>query len=319
MKSIREIAKLSGVSTATVSRYVNKTGTVSQEKAKSIQAVIDKYGYVPNEHVKAIFTGRTKDIGLIVQNVTNPFFSELVDGIMKVSTKAGHTIIVCNAMGDEQKELEYYQSMQKKRVSGLIVVNTCNPGIYKANTIPLTSVDRRIENSNFIKVENELGISQFLNTYNARTFKKPLFIEATNYNQSSIERKKGAETYFALANIRLDEAKVDDQNTQVSEVVIDNLIDNDLIICWNDLVAHKVIAGLTKRGIKVPEDISVIGYDNIQINNFFAYELSTIDQDISQIAKVAVQTLLETIATNNINDIVIKQKLIAGNTYKHKK
>lgn len=318
MKSIREIAKLSGVSTATVSRYVNNTGTVSQEKAKSIQAVIDKYGYVPNEHVKAIFTGKTKDIGLIVQNVTNPFFSELVDGIMKVSTKAGHTIIVCNAMGDEQKELEYYQSMQQKRVSGLIVVNTCNPEIYKTNTIPLTSVDRRIENSNFIKVENELGISQFLNTYNAREFKKPLFIEATNYNQSSIERKKGAETYFALANISIDEAKVDDENTQVSEAVIDNLIDNDLIICWNDLVAHKVIAGLTKRGVKIPADISVIGYDNIQINNFFAYELSTIDQAISQIAKEAVQTLLDTITTSNIKDIVIKPKLIAGTTYNHK-
>lgn len=318
MKSIREIAKLSGVSTATVSRYVNNTGTVSQEKAKSIQAVIDKYGYVPNEHVKAIFTGKTKDIGLIVQNVTNPFFSELVDGIMKVSTKAGHTIIVCNAMGDEQKELEYYQSMQQKRVSGLIVVNTCNPEIYKTNTIPLTSVDRRIEKSNFIKVENELGISQFLNTYNARAFKKPLFIEATNYNQSSIERKKGAETYFALANISIDEAKVDDENTQVSEAVIDNLIDNDLIICWNDLVAHKVIAGLTKRGVKIPADISVIGYDNIQINNFFAYELSTIDQAISQIAKEAVQTLLDTIATSNVKDIVIKPKLIAGTTYNHK-
>ncbi|WOO88356.1 LacI family DNA-binding transcriptional regulator [Mollicutes bacterium LVI A0078] len=318
MKSIREIAKLSGVSTATVSRYVNNTGTVSAEKAKSIQAVIDKYGYVPNEHVKAIFTGKTKDIGLIVQNVTNPFFSELVDGIMKVSTKAGHTIIVCNAMGDEQKELEYYQSMQQKRVSGLIVVNTCNPAIYKTNTIPLTSVDRRIENSNFIKVENELGISQFLNTYNARKFKKPLFIEATNYNQSSIERKKGAETYFALANINIDEVKVDDENTQVSEAVIDNLIDNDLIICWNDLVAHKVIAGLTKRGMNIPKDISVIGYDNIQINNFFAYELSTVDQAISQIAKEAVQTLLETITTSNIKDIVIKPKLIAGTTYNHK-
>ncbi len=318
MKSIREIAKLSGVSTATVSRYVNNTGTVSQEKAKSIQVVIDKYGYVPNDHVKAIFTGKTKDIGLIVQNVTNPFFSELVDGIMKVSTKAGHTIIVCNAMGDEHKELEYYQSMQQKRVSGLIVVNTCNPDIYKTNTIPLTAIDRRIENSNFIKVENELGISKFLNNYYARKFKKPIFIESTNYNQSSIERKTGTETYFALANIHLDEAKVDDENTQVSEAVIANLIDNDLIVCWNDLIAHKVIAGLTKRGVKIPADISVIGYDNIQINNFFAYELSTVDQAISQIAKEAVQTLLDTITTSNIKDIVIKPKLIAGTTYNHK-
>lgn len=316
MKSIREIAKLSGVSTATVSRYVNNTGTVSQEKAKSIQVVIDKYGYVPNEHVKAIFTGKSKDIGLIVQNVTNPFFSELVDGIMKVSTKAGHTIIVCNAMGDEHKELEYYNSMQQKRVSGLIVVNTCNPDIYKTNTIPLTAVDRRIANSNFIKVENELGISKFLNNFNARKFKKPLFIESTNYNQSSIERKKGTETYFALANIHLDEAKVDDENTQVSEEIIDNMINNDLIICWNDLVAHKVISGLTKRGVKVPADISVIGYDNIQINNFFAYDLSTIDQEISDIAKQSVQTLLDTIATNEIRDIVITPKLIVGTTYK---
>ncbi len=319
MKSIREIAKLSGVSTATVSRYVNNTGTVSQAKAKSIQAVIDKYGYVPNEHVKAIFTGKTKDIGLIVQNVTNPFFSELVDGIMKVSTKAGHTIIVCNAMGDEKKELEYYQSMQQKRVSGLIVVNTCNPDIYKTNTIPLTSIDRRIENSNFIKVENELGISNFLNNYNARQFKNPLFIEATNYNQSSIERKKGAEAYFALANIQLEKAQIDDENTQVSEAVIDNIIDNDLVICWNDLVAHKVIAGLTKRGIRIPQDISVIGYDNIQINNFFAYELSTVDQEISQISKKAVQTLLDTISTTELKDIVIKPKLITGSTYNHKR
>ncbi len=319
MKSIREIAKLSGVSTATVSRYVNNTGSVSEEKAKSIQAVIDKYGYVPNEHVKAIFTGKTKDIGLIVQNVTNPFFSELVDGIMKVSIGAGHSIIVCNAMGDEQKEIEYYHSMQQKRVSGLIVVNTCNPDIYKTNTIPTTSIDRRISNSNFIKVENELGISNFLNRNNARQFKKPLFIEATNYNQSSIERKKGAETYFALANISLENAKVDDENTQISESIIDNLIDNDLIICWNDLVAHKVISGLTKRGKKIPEDISVIGYDNIQINNFFAYDLSTIDQDINQIAKEAVQKLLETILSNETKDMIIKPKVIMGTTYKHKR
>ncbi len=315
MKSIREIAKLSGVSTATVSRYVNQTGTVSETKAKAIQSVIDEYGYVPNEHVKAIFTGKTNDIGLIVQNVTNPFFSELVDGIMRVSSKQGYSIIVCNAMGNIEKEIEYYQNLMQKRVSGLIVVNTTDPTIYKNNKIPLTSIDRRIDNSNFIKVENELGISKFLNENNARAFNNPIFIEAVTYNQSSSERKRGAENYFALSNINLALAQIDDDNTKISEAILAKLIEKDLIVCWNDLVAHKVISGLASKGLKIPEDVSVIGYDNIQINNFFAYNLSTIDQKIETIAIEAVQTLLATIERLEVVDIVIKPVSIIGNTY----
>lgn len=316
MKSIREIAKLSGVSTATVSRYVNKTGTVSASKANMIQSVIDKHGYVPNEHAKAIFSGSSKDIGLIVQNVTNPFFSELVDGIMKVSSKAGLTIIVCNAMGDEKRELQYYQSMQQKRVSGLIVVNTTNPQIYQNNKIPLTAIDRQIYNANFINSQNNLGISQFLNETNARKFTRPIFVEAADYNQSSDERKEGAETYFALSNIKIEKVKVDDQNNQVSSDLIEKFKAHDLIICWNDLVAHKVIAALAKSKINVPSEISVIGYDNIKINDFFSYQLSTVDQKISEIASLTVNTLLETIKTNAVKEVTIKPTLVRGETIK---
>lgn len=312
MKSIREIAKLSGVSTATVSRYVNKSGTVSEKSSKKIQLVIDEHGYIPNENAKAIFAGRSMEVGLIVQNVTNPFFSELVDKIIQIANENQLAITINNAMGDADKELECFQNMQKRRVSGMIVVNTTNPNIYIDNKIPTTALERPIYNANYINVENEKGVFELLINIDAKDFENIVYIESVLPNENCSRRKKGLVDYCKKYNKNFKSVKVDDANQEIGQEIINQIYKSDLAVCWNDFVAHKVISTLYRLDAANP--ISVVGFDNIKLNDFFPYKLTTVDQNITGLAEEALRLLLNTMETQQVHNLNIMPKVIVGNT-----
>ncbi len=312
MKSIREIASLSGVSTATVSRYINNNGNVSEQKANEIQKVIDKYGYIPNSNVNTIFKGTSNEIALIVQNVTNPFFSELVDGIMRNAEKNGKSVIVCNAMGDKEKEEKYFIEMMKKRIFGFIIVNTTDENIYLNTKVPIISIDKKIRNSVHIKVECDKSFCELLTQIDLIK-EKIIYVESGKYNESSEQRKKSVNEFFKKSNTSISYAKVDDDNDNIETNIVNDLLKGNLIICWNDLVAHKIISTLTRSGKQVPHDIAVTGFDNIKINNFFSYKLTTIDQHISQICETAIN-VLNNYETQVTQSIIIKTNVVLGDT-----
>lgn len=309
MKSIREIALLSGTSTATVSRYVNKTGSVSDKTASKIQAVIDEHGYIPNKLTQAIIENDSKMIGLIVENVTNPFFPELLNEIGAEVEKLGYTLVVCNTSGDIETEQNFVIKLSEFRVSGFIVVNSLDPTIYENVKIPIVSVERKISNSSFIVSDNKKGAMLATKALINRGRKKLLFISNLNLNEvTKIRRDKFIEI-CKFNNIEFNYISKD-----IDDITYDDISQYDGIFCWNDLSAHRVLALVSKNGKSVPEDVSVVGFDNLDLNNLFAYKLTTINQDLANIGRESIRLLNNLINKHSYEEIIVDTDFVDGDT-----
>ena len=125
MTSIREVAKLAGVSPATVSRVMNGTANVNEEKKKRVEAAIKETGFQPNELARALYKKSSKMIGMIVPDIENPFFSELAKAVEDTAYQNGYRILLCSSGGDEEKEAVNIQMFNQLRADGIVVMTNC--------------------------------------------------------------------------------------------------------------------------------------------------------------------------------------------------
>lgn len=315
MKNIREIAKISGVSTATVSRYINKTGKVSQEKSKAIQNTIDMYGYKPNKLTNVILNGESLEIGLIVQNINNPFFAQLMDEIEINSQKSGLSLIVCNAKGNKQVEAKYFDDLVSRRVSGVMVINTTDEKIYEKSPVPIVGIEKQVLHYPRIKVDNKQGVKLLFNQVLEIEKKKVLYITSEKYNYAATQRLESFENEAKKKNVNYDVLKVNDEYDDLRGE-IKGLESYEIVFCWNDIVAHYVHAQIQKLKLNVPGDIEVLGFDGLDLNMLFPYELTTIRQNITELGKSSFDSLKKLIEKNNVEDVVINVELIKGETLK---
>lgn len=315
MKNIREIAKLSGVSTATVSRYVNKRGNTAPKTGEKIQQIIDKYGYNPNKLTTAIINGRLNDIGVIVQNVSNPYFSQLLDEITKYALLQNLNVVICNARGSRAAEKQHYQELTSKRVSGIIVINTTDEQTYLNCSIPLIALEKRILDFPKLKVDNRKGIQLLINNFSNLNQKKLLVIKSKTSNQSSKERISEVETKLNELKVNYQVQAIDDnfEDIELANVMLKKY---DVVMCWNDMIAHAIVAKAINENIKLGEELEITGFDGLKLNNIFPYKLTTIHQNISKLGEESFSMLLELINNKQIQDVILDVKIEIGNTTK---
>lgn len=315
MKNIREIAELSQVSVATVSRYVNNNGYVSEKTAAKVQSVIDEYGYSPNKLTTAIINGRSNDIGLIVHNLKNPYFSQLIDEIEKHAQLNDLNLIICNARGSEAAESNYFKELSSKRVSGIAVINTVNEQIYQNANIPIVGIEKRVLDNPRIKVDNKKGMKLLFDSLDNLKDKRTLLITSERLNYAAKERLKASEKYLSAIGTAYEIIKLNDDYHKILEFEF-NSSKYDLIVCWNDMIAHSIISKLHKKQIDVPSQVEVVGFDGLLLNELFTYELTTVKQNISEIGKESFEMLNELINGGEVEDKVIDVELIKGKTTK---
>lgn len=310
-KSIREIAKITGLSTATVSRYINKTGNVSAKSSAKIKAVLDEHEYVPSKLTSAIMKGRTNDIGLMVQNILNPFFAELVNEIEQQAQKSGYNLLICNTNGNRDVEEKYYKEFVAKRVAGILVLNTRDEAIYAKSSIPIIGLEKRINMGPKIITDNQQAIYLLSEHINRQQIKNILFIMGPMDNYSSCARKNIFYETYQHKNI--DIISVINEFENQLDLNID-FRKYDLVMCWNDLVAHGAYKEIFKQQLRVPDDIELIGFDGLQINKVFSYQLTTLVQDYHQLGLAAIKMIDDLLNNNPVNDIYVQTKLFIGDT-----
>lgn len=313
MKSIREIAKLSGVSTATVSRYINNSSNVSELTAQKIEKVLSKNEYHPNKLTTAIINGRSNDIALIVQNIMNPFFAQLVNEIENLIEDTEYNLIICNSNGSAEKERQYYKNLLEKRIAGILVINTSDENIYANKAIPIIGIEKRILDFPKVAISNQSALNLIFKNVKIENC-STLMIKGHNRNHSSNLRLKYYKMLAEDNNCECDIYEIDDD---VEKLKNDTEIDYskyEFVFCWTDIVAHKVYSEICKQGLTVPQDIQLVGFDGLTINNLFSYRLSTIDQQINNIGSVAINNLISSISGNNVEDVYLDCKFIKGDT-----
>jgi LacI family transcriptional regulator len=323
MANMRQIAKEAGVGIATVSRYINNTGYVSDEVKAKIEKVIEKSNYRPNELARAIFSRHSKIIGLLVPNISNPYFNEMALIIEEYASQFGYSIFLCNTNDDPEKERDYIHMLQGFRVAGMITVRSQCKEEYEAYDIPVVSFESHISEKIITVATNNYtgGRIAFEHLFESGC-KKMVHIKGPNFSEAINERSRG---FIDSANekglsVDLIEFETDFQRKML-EANINTLKDierYDGIFVFNDIAAATVIRYFQQKNIKIPNEVQVVGFDNSYIGEFLYPALTTIEQSVKDVSQTMVEALIKEINGELVpqRDIIIQPKLIKRDTTK---
>lgn len=319
--NMRKIAKEAGVGIATVSRYINKTGNVSDELKKKIEEAIERENYRPNELARAIFNGNTKMIGLLVPNISNPYFNELALIIEEIVSEAGFSVFLCNTNDDPDKEKHYINVLQGHRVAGIITVRSQCKEEYEMLDIPVVSFESVISDDIVtVATNNYLGGQLALEHLYECGCRKIVHITGPTFSNAINARCQG---FLKAAeekqlSIELIQFETDFQRKMLEANIkaLENVEKFDGIFVFNDIAAATVIRYFQLKKVKIPKDVQVIGFDNSYIGEFLYPSLTTIEQSVQDVGKTMAEVIMKLIKNEEVanRNISIEPRLIKRET-----
>ena len=327
--NISDIAKLAGVGVGTVSRVLNDHPDVKDETREKVLAIIKKSNYIPNNSARNLKKTHTNSIGVLVRGVFNPLFSEMIDEISKKIVSSGYVMILQHNDYSNQEELFNMISFVKERkLQGLIYLG-CNLADMDAKTfenidipVVLTSVNTVYDNkiSNF----SSIGIENSKAAFNATKYlidlgHKEIGIVLGDKNDIGISRERFLGYIEALIenNLLFDEEKVvygDYSSRGAYEATLELIQKNKnltAVFCISDIMAIGASRAIFDSGLKVGEDISIIGFDGMDVVEFNVPAITTIEQPRREMSEMSVDLLLSLLKNKAENKhIVLETKLI---------
>jgi len=322
--TIYDIAKEANVSPATVSRVLTGNAKVRPQTMRKIVEVIEKYNFRPNSLARSLYHKQSKTIGFIVPDINHPFFSTLVQKSEALALELGYTTFLCNTMNNSENESKYLQSLVEKQVDGIIYlggrINDTDTDEEYAEEIksvmeriPVVFVNGQMDgvDAHIVRTDEESGIEKLVELLVNLNHKKIGFLGGQE-GISSTDVKRDTFVKF-MENKGLDPNKDWIFGTGFSiesgeEVAAQLLYLKErptAVICANDFIAIGVIKVLTKFGLKVPEDVSVAGFDDIYLAKHFPPGITTISQNYDQLGQTAINVLV-----NLINDIGAEKETV---------
>lgn len=302
MATIRDVAKLANVSTATVSRVLNDNGYVNSETKNRVNEAIEQLRYRPNDVARSLFKGSSKMIALFVPDIKNPFFPELARAVEDVTNQYGYTFVLCNTDDNHEKEITYLNALTQKSVDGFIMVSStiCERHLEHV-TSPIISLDRSFSsNISSVTVNNRKGAREATAYLQSIGCKKIAHICGPQTASNSKDRLKGYldvvkyEAWFHSDFIVAGDYRFK-SSYEVTKELLTKHKDIDGLFVANDLSAVGVLKAAESLSMNIPEQLSVIGFDGIPLGLTTTPSLTTIQQPIYEIGSRAAQILLELI------------------------
>lgn len=274
MASIKDVAKLAGVSVATVSRVLNDKGYVGQRTRELVEQAIKELNYKPNEVARSLFKKQSNTIGLIVPDIMNPFFPELARAVEDTASKFGYNVILCNSDEDKVKEQTYLDMLQQNYVTGIIVSsNTMTATQIEELNIPVVSIDREISKGlPTIVVENSKGAGVATDFLINKGCRRIAHIRGPQGVVNADERCEGyrevvhQEPWFNESYIINGDYDMESSIEATLELLtIHPEIDG--IFAANDIMAIGAMKAAYQLGKRIPEELSIIGFDGIKLSS----------------------------------------------------
>jgi DNA-binding LacI/PurR family transcriptional regulator len=299
---IREIARRARVSTATVSRTINHVPTVDPQLAKRVWKVIDEVGYYPNTQARSLVSGRSRIFGLIVSEITNPFFPELVQTFENLAVENNYEILLTSTVHDPKRMESSVRRMIERRVDGVAILTFGMEDTLldhlRFRKVPLVFVDVGPNAPGIVNIRiNYLnGIRQAVQHLAALRHTRIAFISGPSHLKSAIARRSAFIT--SMAEIGFSSDLIVEGNHRMDGgmralVEFDTLSDRPTaVLCSNDMTAIGVMREAYDRNMKIPNDLSVIGFDDIRLAEFTIPPLTTVQMSQTELAKIAFQALL---------------------------
>ena len=306
--NIREIAKLAGVSVATVSRCLNTPEKLAEPTRKRIMEIIEQQGYMRNPAALSLTTGRTRTIGCVVPSLRNEFFSQLTEGVHSVATGAGYRTLIYISRGDPK----FWDDFEQQVIDGLVIcgitkendINTLSsvlkiPHVLIEHTEKMTTA---MDTSN-VYIEDEAGVNEALDYLYREGNRRIGILCGTKGEDTFLQRRRlrAVDTFFEKhpdAVCLKEYAHFEDPSLTIKacEKLLDRPDPPTAVFAFSDMIAAGALRCLQERGIRVPDDIELIGFDDIPLSNYFTPPLSTISAPNCRLGIKAAEILLDELA-----------------------
>ncbi|SMC26507.1 transcriptional regulator, LacI family [Clostridium acidisoli DSM 12555] len=329
--SIKDVAKEAGVSIATVSRVLNDVDVVNEETKKKVIEAIKKLDYRPNIVARSLKTQKTRTIGIVVPDISNQFYPEIVRGAEDVANIYNYNVILCNTDLDSEKEVEYLKVLREKMVDGVIYMsNSMEDEIIDTLNnlkLPTVLVETNSKNNEFpsVTIDNEKAAYD-ATTYLIKNGNKKIAYIGVNPDSANASglRFLGYKKALEDNGIKYDEKLIQFGGLKAAdgrdgmEVIINKVKDIDAAFCCSDEIAMGVINTLRDKGIKVPEQVDVMGFDNIYAASIYYPKLTTIEEPMYDMGSVGMRMLIKLVNKKEIEQkhYVLDHKLIERDSSK---
>lgn len=301
--NIHDVARHARVSIATVSRVVNGISTVNPALAKRVWKAIDEVGYVPNTQARALVSGRSRLLGLIVSEITNPFFPELVQEFENLAVAQGYEVLIGSTSYDPERTASLIRRMLQRNVDGVAVMTF---GIEEdlvqklvEQGFPLVFVDAgpELPNVRVLKVNYSEGIRQAVEHLVSLGHRRVAFISGPLRMRTAVTRRDAFFQSMAELKIEVPAASVIEgkHSMESGKAAMERLLHTPelptAVLCSNDMTAIGVLHALDGTPHRVPGDISVVGFDDIHLAQFMLPPLTTVQMSCHDLAAAAIEAL----------------------------
>ncbi len=323
--TIKDIADVCGVSYATVSRTLNRRSGVDPKTREKVQRVADRLGYSPNLHARSLKTNQTGIIGLILPDISNPFFADIASAVNKVIYAQGYNSILCTTGWDVEIEEKQLSVLLDHRVDGIIFKPSPELTERYAN-LPIAKVmisnaqDRRF---NFVEIDNREGGRIAADHLSDCGYQAPAFIGGDEDSRSNRDRLWGFRERLKERRIELSDKMVRfggfsiESGYQSVSTLLNQSDRPDCFFCGNDLIALGVLQFLSENRYPVPNSAGIVGFDDVYFSSLPQIQLTTIRQPRHEIGAYAAQALIAALENDDprpTTHITLQPQLIARNT-----
>ena len=300
MATIVDVAKLAGVTPTTVSRVINNRGYISEKTKNKVHEAMEQLGYQPNEIARSLTKQKSNTIGVIVPHISHPYFAKLISNLENEAAKSGYKIILCNSKEKAEKEKQYLDMCKSNRVAGIILCSG-NVESNKINTgnIPIVLLEKNFEDGKLgIQCDNyqggklatehliDCGCKRLLHFSGVIDEEMP----ADNREKAFIDICNENNIEFFIRKYDIDTYNEMNYYGYIKETLkeIENI---DGIFSSSDLIAAQVIQVCNELNIRIPSDVKLVGFDDVEIAKLTTPTITTIHQPIKEMAKLAIELI----------------------------
>jgi len=322
--TIKDVAKRAGVSVMTVSRVINGSKNVSESTRKKVLKAIEELGYVPNSVARSLVLKKTSTIGLVISDITNPFFTTIARGVEDTAISEHYTVIICSTDENPEKELMYVEVLAKSKVDGVIYASASGKkaplkSLFLKN-IPIVLIDRTIEGV------NDLDIVRGDSVYGAYLLTKHLIelghkrigiVVGSTFISTARDRVEGYKKALNEAKIPIDDSliKISERSKfskedgyRLTKELLEIKDPPTAVFGGNNLMAIGAMLAIKEKGLEIPDDISLVSFDDIESLSEVYPFLTVVKQPAYTMGVLAAELLIRRI--ENIDKIQEKREIM---------
>lgn len=303
------------MSTATVSRALNGTGQIAPATRAAIESAVEQLGYRANTIARSLVTKSTQTIALLLPDISNPFYAALVGGIQQHALSQGYTMLLCTTEGEAEREEQYLSLLRAKQVDGALVDGLRLPpdriARFVEDGFPIVCLDRDVDSNSIplVQVDNRLGGRLATEHLLGLGHTRIGHVTGSHVLGISEERLAGYREALVNAGVEADARLVaegrftEDGGYDGARTLLAASPDVTAIFAANDLSALGVLNALAESGRRVPDDVSVVGFDDLRLSAFTSPPLTTIRQPATEIAQRATELLLDLTRGKRVDEL----------------